>query len=293
MYAIIYISIKATGVRSDATWQISFLSLHPTSCNPGVFAMLKKFILGNSRFQPFFELLYKISYKGMNYDRGHVPESSGEEFVLSLLQKSKQQESLMIFDVGANVGQYGQLVMHHLKVPFVLHSFEPQKNAFAKLERISDKNNFHPHNTAVGAEEGHITMFYDNQESVFASVYKATYETYKVDLTNTVEVPVTTIDAFCHSNKVDRIDFLKIDAEGHELEILKGARQKIADGKIGMIQFEFGIASIEARIYLKDFFMLLPKYDIYRILQNGIRKLAYSEYIEIFLPTNYLAILKK
>jgi hypothetical protein len=34
----------------------------------------------------------------------------------------------------------------------------------------------------------------------------------------------------------------------------------------------------------------LPHYDIYRVLQNGIRKIKYNEYAELFLTTNYLAV---
>lgn len=57
-----------------------------------------------------------------------------------------------------------------------------------------------------------------------------------------------------------------------------------------LIQFEFGIASVEACIFMKDFFALLPHYDIYRVLQNGIRKIKYNEYAELLLTTNYLAV---
>jgi len=65
----------------------------------------------------------------------------------------------------------------------------------------------------------------------------------------------------------------------------------ITAGKIPYIQFEFGVASIEARIFMKDFFKLLTGYHIYRVLPRGLVKLdRYSEYLELFLTTNYLAV---
>lgn len=254
--------------------------------------MIKKIFLGNKMFQPFYEFLFKLAFKGMNYDRGHVPDLSGERNVLQLLEKSKTTNNLTIFDVGANVGQYATLVMQTIKTDFQLHSFEPQEAAFAELIKINDKDFFHPNNVGVGSQPGTLNMFYDRKGSVFASMYKAQYDTYHINLTETVQVNVTTIDEYCQVNNIENIDFLKLDVEGFELEVLKGAKRMLAEKRIKMVQFEFGIASIEARIYLKDFFEILEGFEMYRILQNGIWKLTYSEYIEIFSPTNYLAIKK-
>ncbi len=254
--------------------------------------MLKDFLLGNKHLQPFYEFLFKVAYKGMNYDRGHVPDLSGEKYVLKLLEKNSREQSLNIFDVGANVGQYAQLVLSTIKKPVQLYSFEPQPAAYAKLIKTCDKDFFHPNNMALGSKAGTEKMFYNNQGSVFASMFPAKYETYSIDLNQQQEVKVSTLDEYCTANNITRIDFLKMDVEGYEMEVLKGAKQLLAKKAIKMVQFEFGIASIEARIYLKDFFTTLDGFDIYRILQNGIRKLHYSEYIEIFSPTNYLAILR-
>jgi hypothetical protein len=64
--------------------------------------------------------------------------------------------------------------------------------------------------------------------------------------------------------------------------------------KIKFIQFEFGGTDIDARVFFRDFYFLLsPKYNIYRILKNGLYPIkVYKESEEIFITTNYLAILK-
>jgi len=58
---------------------------------------------------------------------------------------------------------------------------------------------------------------------------------------------------------------MKIDAEGHELEIFKGAIRMINENKIGMLQFDFNLHNIYSRVFLRDFFRILPNYNIYRL----------------------------
>lgn len=252
--------------------------------------MLKNFLLGNKWLQPIYEYLFKVAIKGMNYDRGHIPNYSGEKYVLEMLQNTTKSGNLLIFDVGANTGQYAELVIDTLGKEIQLYSFEPQKEAFNKLKNVSNTPFFFPYQFALGAEEGEIEIFFNREGSVFASMFPSFYQNYNVALDKSQRVSVNCIDNFCRKNNIDYIDLLKIDVEGYELEVLKGCKQLIAGGKIKMIQFEFGIASIKARIFLEDFFNILQEYDIYRILQNGIRKIQYSEYAELFLTTNYLAI---
>ena len=57
--------------------------------------------------------------------------------------------------------------------------------------------------------------------------------------------------------KIDDIDFIKIDVEGHELAVLQGAVNMINQNRIKVIQFEFNVANILSRVFLKDFYDLL------------------------------------
>jgi hypothetical protein len=91
---------------------------------------------------------------------------------------------------------------------------------------------------------------------------------------------------------VGRIDFLKLDVEGHELSILRGASRLLAEGRVSMLQFEFGPANIYSRTYFYDFWSLLSgSFDLYRIIPRGIVPVRfYGEHHEVFLTTNYLAV---
>ena len=115
-----------------------------------------------------------------------------------------------------------------------------------------------------------------------------------ITMAHSEEITVKRLDAFCREHKIDRIDLLKIDVEGGELSVLKGATEMLNAGAIHMIQFEFGPCHIDARVFFKDFFRLLsPRYHIYRVLRDGLKLVdKYREADEIFLTTNYLAVTK-
>ena len=85
------------------------------------------------------------------------------------------------------------------------------------------------------------------------------------------------------------IDFIKIDTEGNEYEVIKGLGNSIKLVKV--IQFEFGGCNIDSRTYFQDFFYLLKnKFKIYRILTDGLFEIVeYKETHEVFITVNYLA----
>ena len=85
---------------------------------------------------------------------------------------------------------------------------------------------------------------------------------------------------------------LKIDVEGHEFNVLKGAEKLLSSNSVRYIQFEFSEFNMESGVFLRDFFnMLTPRYRIYRILRRGLAPLnTYNTYQEVFKTTNYLAV---
>jgi FkbM family methyltransferase len=257
--------------------------------------MLKKLLLGNKRLQKFWWKLYKLSIKGLNYDRGHVPSANGEEFALKyVLSAFTDKEKKVLFDVGANRGQYLSMAKKSADERLQIYCFEPQASAFSFLQSIAGTyNNVIIENIGLGQEPAVVNLYKDSEASEYASLYPANYTQYNVNLSIGEEIKLDSLDNYCNLHAIKRIHFLKIDVEGHEISVLKGAGKLLNSGSIDFIQFEFGLASVESRIFLKDFFSILPGYTIYRILPNGLARIEYSEYAELFLTTNYLAVLNK
>ena len=105
-------------------------------------------------------------------------------------------------------------------------------------------------------------------------------------------ISLDTLDNYCRNNQIGHIDLLKLDVEGHELAVLRGAKKILEDAGIDLLQFEFGGCNIDSRTYFRDFYTLLsPKFRICRVLTNGLWPIeAYSESLETFTTTNYLAV---
>jgi hypothetical protein len=107
-------------------------------------------------------------------------------------------------------------------------------------------------------------------------------------------VQVTTVDQVCRDESIGQIDLLKIDTEGHEMDVLLGASSTIEAGRVSFIQFEFGDPFIHTQYHFFDLWKLLsPRYTIYRILRNGLVELnAYSIDLEIYKVANFLCMRK-
>ena len=106
-------------------------------------------------------------------------------------------------------------------------------------------------------------------------------------------IDVCTLDDYCALAGIEKIDFLKIDAEGHDHLVLTGARTLLERGAIEIIQFEYNYRWIGARRYLKDVFDDLGPlgYEIGKVTPRGIEWYpSWSAELETFREGNYLAV---
>jgi FkbM family methyltransferase len=258
---------------------------------------IKKIFLGKKAFQPIFESLYRLALRGMNIGNGGDFTISGEKNMLKIIRTFFEKEAtITIFDVGANIGEYSEEIVHTFKgLPFNLYSFEPSKEAFAELfkRKQLNLNTIHKIPLGLSNKEGLATIYTNTLGSKLGSLYQRVVPHRQFDLKE--QVTLTTIDSFCSKKSITHINFLKLDIEGNELQTLVGAQKMLSSNSIDIIQFEFGGANIDGRTYLRDFFVTLGKnYIFYRILRDGLWKISsYGEHWELFSVTNYLAVRKE
>jgi FkbM family methyltransferase len=225
---------------------------------------------------------------------GHLPES-GEEVTLKLLSAAFPTEQVCILDVGANFGDFSALATEVLGLRSKVWAFEPLPANFEALnKRFSTTPQVTTLNSAVGNTSGYLPFFVDGPTSTIGSLVPRKLEHEGVIMAPQVTVPVVTLDAWVESQGITHVHLLKVDVEGADLDVLKGATELLNKGKISLIQFEFSAAQIDARHFFKDFFGLLnQKYSLYRIVGDGLIEIPnYVERYEIFSCTNYLAVLR-
>ncbi|WP_414585492.1 FkbM family methyltransferase [Scytonema sp. PCC 10023] len=248
-------------------------------------------LLATTPFQPLFRGLYRLSLWSMNIGLGGGVEDSGEKYILTKFAKSIDSKNIpVVFDVGANKGQFAQTASKILGTRVKMHCFEPSLITFPSLEKNLDGySNIQLHNFGLGEFSEEVTLYADDELSGCASLYyRKSFGLIKV----TETVKLKALDDFCLENGIQHIHYLKLDVEGHELSVIKGAKNMLSAGRIDLIQFEFGGCNIDSRTYFRDFFDLLnPLYSIYRLLRNGLAPIKeYHETLEVFTTTNFIAI---
>lgn len=138
----------------------------------------------------------------------------------------------LIVDVGANVGQ-AALRFREAFPHAVIHCFEPVRDTFARLERNAGRYGCHCHPCAMGSH-AQLATIYVRSNDTMSSLSKP--EEY----VSSEEVEVRTLDNWTRENAIDFIDVLKIDTEGHDLEVLAGAARLLESCSIRFIITEVG-----------------------------------------------------
>jgi FkbM family methyltransferase len=229
-------------------------------------------------------------------DAGNLLTSNGEQFVQSCLHRlAPPATAAIVLDIGANVGRWSRSLLLECgssESPFVVHAFEAWGGTYRTLVDnlkqwgLADRVLAHP--LAISSKDGEQTFFSVGDNQGRNSLYAHNGETEVAQ-----SVPCRTLDCWCREQGIDGIFFVKIDTEGHDYEVLIGAKGLLTDGRIEMIQFEYNHRWIAARRFLLDAFeLLLPLgYTIGKITPKGIEFYQSWHFeLETFREGNYLAV---
>lgn len=259
---------------------------------------LLKSCFDSRRGQRFLEKVHLLVLYLQNYGLSGECDSSGEVNALkNVSARLNAKPSITVFDVGANIGKYASNFSRLLTTRYTMHCFEPSPRTFAILtENTKTNSSIVRHCLGMGDQETESLLYSNEVTNTQSSLLQRDMSHWdeSYNLTRPEPVRITTLDRFCTANGIATIDFLKIDIEGYEWHFFNGARGMLEAGKIGMIQFELGVGAVDGKYFFKDIFYLLnPRYRIYRITKNNLYEISkYKEQYEVFLTTNYLAILR-
>lgn len=174
----------------------------------------------------------RVAISQMVLDHGNTSTVEADLTVRALMKIRNP----VIFDIGANIGTYATWVARWaMDNNGRVYCFEPQRQIFQMLcgnMAINNINNVHAFPMAIGKEETYIDLpevDYMKDGSSFGAfsldgVDRKRYE----NLPNSMQrVKLTTIDKFMKEYNVPKIDFMKIDAEGLDIDVIEGARETI------------------------------------------------------------------
>lgn len=157
-----------------------------------------------------------------------------EEDLKSLNQKRPFRT---VFDIGANEGQTS-LHFNEMFPQARIFSFEPSSQTFEKLKaNVQGIPQITPIRTAVGTTEGSVT-FKNTGSSVNSSILDYLNPIGEDMVCNEEEVPLRTVPSICEEHKLAGIDLLKIDTQGYDLHVMKGAESLLKAHKVGVILTE-------------------------------------------------------
>jgi FkbM family methyltransferase len=229
---------------------------------------------------------YHETFENRDYDVAR----NGESRVLSVLGRDPWMRC--VFDVGANIGDWTRLAARNMPAARI-ESFEIVGATHAILRRnCADLPQVTTHAFGLSDAEGTVDVFCIPAASALATCVAGITQSYHGLAPQTQRARVTTGDRFCAEQGVDRIDFLKIDVEGLESRVLSGFRAMLGDGRVRVIQFEYGYVNIAVKFLLKDFYELLRPlgFIIGKIYPREVEFRDYRYPHEDFIGPNFLAV---
>ena len=177
-----------------------------------------------------------------------------QDELLKVLNDLGLKNNPMIFDVGAHKGQTSSHLCKLFPQSFI-HAFEPSPYLFALIEKnLSKRKNIRCHNFALGQTDE--KAFLTRPDSDLCG------QVVKAQENNSTSISVRRLDEFCLFENISAIDLLKIDVEGNELSVLKGASGMFERNAIRAIFLECDFNKEDKQhSYFFDIFDFLNKKD--------------------------------
>jgi FkbM family methyltransferase len=212
------------------------------------------------------------------------PALNGEHWLLDLVAPHVR----VAIDVGANEGQWATALLPRATALERLYCYEPGAHAFSRLsERFRSDARVTLIQAAVDERPQAAVDFFESPATQESSMHaEAASDSRRIS------VPAVRLDDEIARLDGLIVDLLKVDAEGADLSVLRGARRTLEQQRIRIIQFEYHRPWLYAGATLRAALDLLAAcgYDTHLLNRSGLCRFDRYRAPEIFQYMNFVAI---
>ena len=233
------------------------------------------YLFGRALFAQVYHGMITLCLHGLGYDNMYRDSWSGERWFIK--NKVAPLQPKVCIDIGANVGAYTKMLLQYTNAQ--VYAVEPSSSSLKKLQKLGERTIVVP--LAVSDFDGEAVLYSSTEEDERATLDKNVREGKTEE-----KVRVCTLNTLSKEYDIGNVDFIKIDTEGFEKEVLSG----LGAIKPNFIQFEFNKHHLYRKVTLLELTQLLPEYEFYRLLPHGWIKIHPRKYVDnVFMFCNIVA----
>lgn len=215
------------------------------------------------------------------------PELNGENSLLTRLNASGFRPKT-VFDVGANKGNWTDVALG-LWPEAHYHLVDPIPSLVENLRRkYQERQNVQVHQYGMSGKSGELCF----EENTEISSHSRSVTTQSAGA-NAHIVRVVTLPELCKEAGVNRIEFLKLDAEGHDIGICFGMKQMLEHRAIEVFQFEHCAIAVHYERPIKELFEMLMSvgYRVGKLFPQGVEFYDKpKQFISELVGPNFVAV---
>ncbi len=215
---------------------------------------------------------------------GDKREVNGEQRLIELIAPASRN----FIDVGANVGEWSELFLRAGGEEKRGILIEPSRSARAILEKTLAGEDVRIIHAAASDSEGEAVFHEEEQAGGTSSLLGS----FSFAGAESVRVRVTTVDQEAASAGWDFVDVLKIDTEGYDFHVIRGAQRLFSERAIGILQFEYNAPWAQVGSTLASALAFLEGYGyrIFLLRSTGLHPFNYARWGEFYRCTNFVAV---
>ena len=241
-------------------------------------------------YNHFFYYLETFSKNKLG--KGLMNPNKNGEYVL-LKKVIDQSKNLNILDIGSNVGSYTKKAISlRGDKSLLIHSIDANPEMKEYFKQIDFKGFTYSH---VGVGKSKERKIFYSDKKVGGKASSSFFKHYYLNENNSYEVEIHQLDDIITQLSWDKIDLLKIDIEGSEMDALEGAEKSFEKEIINITQLEYNPTWIKADKSLENLFNFKEKFslDMFRLTKTGLMPLnKYHHSLDDFNYQNIILIKK-